>query len=191
MAKLYFRYSAMNSGKTTALIQVAYNYEERDMKVVIIKPAVDTKGSSKIVSRIGLKRNADIVLDHEASAKDALKPYGKIDCVLVDEAQFLAPLQVDELFWYAVENDTPVMAYGLRTDFKMVGFPGATRLLEIAHDLQEIKTICRCGRKAILNGRKVNGEFVFEGDQVAIEGKDNVDYESLCASCYKRYSIPV
>lgn len=191
MAKLYFRYSAMNSGKTTALIQVAHNYEERDMQVVIVKPAVDTKGSGKIISRIGLKRNADILLAPNESVKKALKPYGKIHCVLVDEAQFLTPSQVDELFWYAVETDTPVMAYGLRTDFKMIGFPGATRLLEMAHDLQEIKTICRCGRKAILNGRKVNGEFVFEGDQVAIDGKDNVEYESLCASCYKRFSTPV
>ena len=181
----------MNSGKTTALIQVAYNYEERDMKVVIIKPAVDTKGSSKIISRIGLKRNVDVVLGQTDSALKSLKPFGKVDCILVDEAQFLTPSQVDELFWYAVETDTPVMAYGLRTDFKMAGFPGATRLLEIAHDLQEIKTICRCGRKAMLNGRKVNGEFVFEGNQVAIDGKDNVDYESLCATCYKRFSTPV
>ena len=191
MAKLYFRYSAMNSGKSTALIQVAHNYEERDMKVVIIKPAIDTKGTTKIVSRIGLKRTADILLHQNDSVVAALKPFGKRDCVLVDEAQFLTAPQVDELFWYAIETDTPVMAYGLRTDFKMVGFPGATRLLELAHDLQEIKTICRCGRKAILNGRKVNGEFVFEGDQVAIDGKDNVDYESLCGSCYKRFSTPV
>lgn len=189
MAKLYFRYSAMNSGKTTALIQVAYNYEERDMKVVIVKPAVDTKGSNKIVSRIGLKRNADVVLTGKDSIAKVLKPFGKVDCVLVDEAQFLTPKQVDELFWYAVEADTPVMAYGLRTDFKMAGFPGATRLLEIAHDLQEIKTICRCGRKATLNGRKLDGEFVFEGNQVAIDGKDNIDYESLCAACYKRYIL--
>lgn len=191
MAKLYFRYSAMNSGKTTALIQVAHNYEERDMKVVLIKPAVDTKGNNKIVSRIGLKRTADILLQPGASVLAALKPFGKRGCVLVDEAQFLAPSQVDELFWYAVDTNTPVMAYGLRTDFKMQGFPGATRLLEIAHDLQEIKTICRCGRKAILNGRKVNGEFVSEGEQVAIDGKDNVDYESLCAVCYRRFVAPL
>lgn len=191
MAKLYFRYSAMNSGKTTALIQVAYNYEERDMKVVIIKPAIDTKGNNKIISRIGLKRTADIMLKPGDSALEALKAFGKRDCVLVDEAQFLTPAQVDELFWYAVDYKTPVMAYGLRTDFKMHSFPGATRLLEVAHDLQEIKTICRCGKKAILNGRKVNGEFVSEGEQVAIDGKDNVDYESLCATCYRRFVLPL
>lgn len=191
MAKLYFRYSAMNSGKTTALIQVAHNYEERDMHVVIIKPAVDTKGSNKIISRIGLKRTADILLKPDESVLKVLEKFGKQSCVLIDEAQFLTSGQVDELFWYAVDSDTPVMAYGLRTDFKMQGFPGATRLLEIAHDLQEIKTICRCGRKAILNGRKVNGEFVSEGEQVAIDGKDNVDYESLCAVCYRRYVSPL
>lgn len=191
MAKLYFRYSAMNSGKTTALIQVAHNYEERDMHVVIIKPAVDTKGSNKIISRIGLKRTADILLKPDESVLKVLEKFGKQSCVLIDEAQFLTAKQVDELFWYAVDSDTPVMAYGLRTDFKMRGFPGATRLLEIAHDLQEIKTICRCGRKAILNGRKVNGEFVSEGEQVAIDGKDNVDYESLCAVCYRRFVSPL
>lgn len=191
MAKLYFRYSAMNSGKTTSLIQVAYNYEERHMKVVIIKPAIDTKGNNKIISRIGLKRTADIMLKPGESALEALEPFGKRHCVLVDEAQFLEPNQVDELFWYAVDMKTPVMAFGLRTDFKMIGFPGATRLLEVAHDIQEIKTICRCGRKAILNGRKVNGEFVSEGEQVAIDGKHNVDYESLCAVCYRRFVSPI
>lgn len=190
MAKLYFRYSAMNSGKTTTLIQAAHNYEERDMRVVIIKPALDSKGTNKIVSRIGLKRTADIVLTSTMSVVEALARCGKRDCVLIDEAQFLTPQQVDDLFWHAVLSDTPVLAYGLRTDFKMQGFPGATRLLEIAHELQEIKTICRCGKKAILNGRKRNGEFVSDGEQVAIDGRDSVDYESLCAICYRRFVMP-
>lgn len=184
MAKLYFRYSAMNSGKTTSLIQTAFNYEERGMLTVIIKPAVDTKGVDKIISRLGASEPVDILLTPEASAEEALLAYPDCRCVLVDEAQFLQPEQVNELFWYAVRQDVPVIAFGLRTDFQTIGFPGATRLLELAHDLQELKTICRCGRKAMLNGRKLNGRFILEGQQVAIEGEQSIDYESLCAKCY-------
>lgn len=184
MAKLYFRYSAMNSGKTTALIQAAYNYEERGMRVAIIKPAVDTKAAGQILSRLGAARPVDILLAPNERLADILSTYTDLACVLVDEAQFLAPQQVDELFWYAVQADVPVLAYGLRTDFQTNGFPGASRLLELAHELQELKTICRCGRKALLNGRKRGGRFVFEGNQVAIDGEAATEYESLCAACY-------
>lgn len=188
MAKLYFRYSAMNSGKTTALIQSAFNYKERGMHALVLKPGVDTKGGQEIVSRIGAKRKVDVVLESGTSAKEAVQKFrGKTElhCILVDEAQFLEPQQVDELFWYAVNEDVPVLSYGLRTDFRGVGFPGSTRLLELAHELQELKTICRCGKKALFNGRKVNGMFVAEGNQVAIDGEDAVEYESLCARCYQ------
>lgn len=187
MSKLYFRYSAMNSGKTTSLIQTAFNYEERGMQVVIIKPATDTKGGADVLSRLGVERKVNIILGKDQSVIDALVDYPEVRCVLVDEAQFLQPQQVDDLFWYATKANVPVIAFGLRTDFQTVGFPGATRLLELAHDLQELKTICRCGKKAILNGRKVNGKFIFEGNQVAIEGEDDIQYESLCASCYDEF----
>lgn len=186
MAKLYFRYSAMNSGKTTALIQTAYNYEERGMKVVIVKPAIDLKGRDNIVSRLGIKRPVDILVNPRESLTDILNTYGTLHCVLVDEAQFLTSDQVEQLFWFAADTNVPVIAYGLRTDFQTVGFPGASRMLEIAHEIQEIKTICRCGKKAIFNGRKRNGEFVAKGNQVAIDGTDKVEYESLCANCYKQ-----
>lgn len=185
MAKLYFRYSAMNSGKTTSLIQAAYNYEERGMKVLTLKPSIDTKGQGTIISRLGIKRPVDIMVKPEDELTDTLAQYNDIHCILVDEAQFLTPSQVDELFWYAATCDVPVMAYGLRTDFQTVGFPGATRLLELAHEVQELKTICRCGKKAVFNGRKRNGKFVAEGEQVAIDGADKVEYESLCANCYR------
>jgi thymidine kinase len=190
MAKLYFRYSAMNSGKTTALIQAAFNYEERGMRVVVIKPQIDTKGDDQIISRLGTNRKVDVLLGHnqsiaELQALDSIASDQPLRCVLVDEAQFLTPEQVEDLFWFAVNTDIPVMAYGLRSDFQMKGFPGATRLLELAHELQELKTICRCGRKALLNGRKRNGEFISEGDQVAIEGKAKIEYESLCGRCYQ------
>jgi len=177
----------MNSGKTTSLIQTAFNYEERGMQVVIIKPATDTKGGADVLSRLGVERKVNIILGKDQSVIDALVDYPEVRCVLVDEAQFLQPQQVDDLFWYATKANVPVIAFGLRTDFQTVGFPGATRLLELAHDLQELKTICRCGKKAILNGRKVNGKFIFEGNQVAIEGEDDIQYESLCASCYDEF----
>lgn len=189
MAKLYFRYSAMNSGKTTALIQAAYNYEERGMTVVVIKPIIDGKGDNNIVSRLGTNRPADILLksaDNVRTLLDAQLNKSRYRCVLIDEAQFLTSKQVDDLFWFAVEQDIPVLTYGLRTDFQTNGFAGSTRLLELAHELQELKTICRCGRKAILNGRKRNGVFIVSGKQVAIEGEDTIEYESLCARCYKK-----
>ncbi len=185
MAKLYFRYSAMNSGKTTALIQTAHNYEERGMAVLVLKPAVDSKGKHEVLSRLGSRRAVDIVVEAEASLPQLLKSHGKVDCILVDEAQFLQPVQVSDLFWYAVDRDTPVIAYGLRTDFKTDGFPGASRLLELAHEITELKTICRCGKKAMLNARKLNGRFVLEGDQVEIDDKAHVEYEALCAKDYK------
>ena len=107
----------------------------------------------------------------------------KIACLLIDEAQFLTHEQVDQALEIAVLDDVPVLAYGIRTDFLTNGFPGSLRLLEIAHSLEELKTICRCGRKALFNARKLDGKFVFDGEQVAIDGV-NVTYESLCPSCY-------
>ena len=184
MSKLYFRYSAMNAGKTTALLQVANNYEERGMKVLLIKPAVDTKGDNKVVSRLGIDREVDILL----SAKDSVLSHinsEKLDAIIVDEAQFLTPKQVDELYYITKINNIPILCYGLRTDFQMKGFPGASRLLEIADDIEEIKTICRCGKKATLNMRFVGGKPTFSGSQVVIDnGKDNVTYESVCGQCY-------
>ncbi|MEE0726086.1 MAG: thymidine kinase, partial [Clostridium saudiense] len=109
------------------------------------------------------------------------------DCILVDEVQFFKAYQIDQLFEIAVCLDIPVICYGLRTDFKMQGFEGSTRLLLLAHSIEELKTICKCGKKAILNGRKINGKFVFEGEQVAIDNIDNVEYESLCGHCYFKF----
>lgn len=191
MAKLYFRYGAMNSGKSTALMQVAHNYHERGMKAIIVKPTVDTKGGAKIVSRLGIDRYVNLEVNREQDLYDKLLDYrkenGGIDCVLIDESQFLKKEQIDQLFRFAVIEKTPVICYGLRTDFKLNGFEGSKRLLLIAHSIEELKTICRCGRKAVFNGRKVNGNFTFEGDQVAIDGENKVEYESLCAECYFKY----
>ncbi len=188
MGKLYFRHGAMNSGKSTALLQVAYNYEERGQKVALVKPAVDTKGDTKVVSRLGMVREVDFLILPNENLREKLREYmeakgAKIDCLLLDEAQFLTAKQVDEAMEIAVLDGVPVLAYGIRTDFLTHGFPGSIRLLEIAHSLEELKTICRCGRKAMFNARLKNGQFVFDGDQVAIDG-DQVTYESLCPNCY-------
>ncbi|WP_290655418.1 thymidine kinase [Kocuria sp.] len=202
MAKLYFRYGAMNSGKSTALLQAAYNYEERGQRVLLAKPQVDSKGEDRILSRLGVTRTVDFLIPPGASVMtlftqhatgenpDALLEHVQaqpVACVLVDEAQFLEPEQVDDLLRIAVLSEVPVMAYGIRTDFRTRSFPGSERLMELAHTLEELKTICRCGRKALFNTRRVGDEFVFEGDQVAIDGVA-VTYESLCAACYLRES---
>jgi thymidine kinase len=188
MAKLYFRYGAMNCGKSTALQQVAYNYEERGMQVVIIKPRIDTKGGDKVISRLGIERTVDLIVDKDDDLYKTIRHYlnekGAVDCILVDEVQFITRDQVDSLFEIAVKENIPVICYGLRTDFLMNGFEGSERLLLLAHSIEELKTICSCGRKALLNGRKIDGEFVFEGNQVAIENENNVEYESLCPTCY-------
>lgn len=182
----------MNSGKSTNLIQVAYNYEERGMKVVLIKPGVDKKGGDKIVSRLGVEREVDFVFCEKDNIYNEIQRYinngGKIDCILGDESQFFTEKQIDDLFKVAVVLNIPVICYGLRTDFKTKGFEGSLRLLSIAHSLEELKTICSCGKKAVLNGRKVNGKFVVEGEQVAIDTVDNVEYESLCGYCYYKYN---
>ena len=206
MAKLYFRYGAMNSGKSTGLLQTAYNYEERDQRVLLLKAVVDTKGEDSVVSRLGVSRRVDLLVDADDDlralvhrrALSGARPVRDedgvpreaaatlrevLDCVLIDEAQFLTALQVDQLMEIALIDDVPVLAYGIRTDFRTVSFPGSRRLLEIAHSLEELKTICRCGRKAIFNARKVGESFVFDGDQVAIDSGD-VTYESLCGQCY-------
>ncbi len=185
MSKLYFRYGAMNSGKTTLLIQVAHNYEERGMKVVILKPGIDTKGNDKIVTRIGLKRKVDHIVQSDEKLINYLCTLPlDIVCVLVDEAQFLTRDQVDDLFMFTKLKNIPVICYGLRSDFKTMAFPGSLRLFEVSDVMEELITICRCGKRAKFNGRIVNGEFTSNGEQVAIDGENHVEYESLCGKCY-------
>ncbi|CAL4859182.1 thymidine kinase [Microbacterium sp. MM2322] len=207
MAKLYFRYGAMNSGKSTALLQAAFNYEERGQHVLLAKPEIDTKGADQISSRLGVERTVDFLIGPEDDARElfavhrrrvqreaeaALVPDVQTDvaCLLVDEAQFLQPEQIDDLLRVAVSDGIPVLAYGIRTDFQTRAFPGSARLMELAHSLEELKTICRCGSKALFNARLVGGRFVFDGDQVAIDelSPDRVTYESMCARCYLRES---
>ena len=174
------------------MLQAAHNYEERGHRVLLAKPSMDTKGDLGILSRLGVTRQVDFLLTPQADAYALFQEHRAqvlaesgldVSSLLVDEAQFLTETQVDDLLRIAIIENVPVLAYGIRTDFQTVAFPGSRRLLEVAHSLEELKTICRCGRKAVFNGRKVDGVFVFDGDQVAIDGVE-VTYESLCGLCY-------
>lgn len=182
MAKLYFNFSAMNAGKSAILLQAAHNYRERGMRVLLMKPALDTRhGAGHIASRVGLSAPADVFeLDADISAHILIE-HGKekIACVLIDEAQFLSEAQVWQLARVADEQGIPVMCYGLRTDFEGELFAGSKALLAIADDLREIRTICWCGRKAIMNLRiDEAGRAVREGEQIEIGGDDR--YVALC-----------
>ena len=186
MAKLYFFYGAMNSGKTTRILQCEYNYKEQGMRAIIMKPSVDTKGDEKIVSRIGSTKKVDYPIKNDDNIFDLIvNEYGHVDLILVDEAQFLTARQVNQLMDIVIDLDIPVMCYGLRTDFKGNGFPGSTRLLEIAHELTEIKTICECGKKAMFNVRLVNGKVATEGESVAIDGVGKISYTVACSKCFR------
>ena len=184
MSKLYFRYGAMGSGKSTALLQVAYNYNEKGMYVILMKPQIDTKAENKISSRIGIERAVDILIPRDSGIIELIPDTKKPHAIIVDESQFLTSDQVDELYFISKIYDIPVLCYGLRCDFQMKGFEGSTRLLEIADDIEEMKTICKCGNKATQNIRLVNGEPTFEGEQIIIDDHTKVEYKGVCGNCY-------
>ena len=190
MAQLYFRYGAMGCGKTMQLLQVAFNYEERGQKVCVIKPRTDTKNGTKLLTRIGPERETQFTFTKRDNIYNKIaKDYKNVDCILVDESQFLTPKQVDQLMDIVVNFNIPVMCYGLRLNFRQEdsGFEGATRLLQIAHKIEEIKTICDCGHKATLNCRFLNGKLVTEGPDILIDdGKTDIQYRALCQNCYHR-----
>lgn len=182
MAKLYFRFGAMNCGKTTALLQVAHNYQEKGLNVVVLKSSTDKKGDKNIVSRLGIEREVDYLLDPTDNILDKINLEG-LNCILVDEVQFMTDSQVKELWMIAKLYDISVICYGLKTNFKAQLFEGSKALLSVADELEELVTICSCGRKAKFNARVENGEFVKEGAEVAIDGID-ASYEPLCGKCY-------
>ena len=182
MAKLHFRYAAMNAGKSTALLQAAHNYEERGMRVRLFTAALDVRaGKGVIASRLGLAREAetfgpdtDFVCAHLGSG---------LACLLVDEAQFLTPHQVRQLHRLAHVDGLPVVCYGLRSDFRAEAFPGAAALLTLADDIEEMKSVCACGRKATMNLRiDERGQRVNEGEQVFIGGNER--YRAICPACF-------
>ena len=191
MSKLYFRYGAMGCGKTMQLLQVAFNYEERGHKVCVTKPATDTKNGTKLLTRIGPERETNFCFDRKTNLYNVIsEEYKDVQCVLVDESQFLTKDQVDQLMQVTIDLGIPVMCYGLRLNFRREdgGFEGATRLLQIAHDIEEIKTICECGHKATYNARFLDGKLVADGPDVLIDdGKTKIEYRAICPACYERY----
>lgn len=185
MAKMHFKYASMNSGKSIDLIRTAHNYEENCYKVLIISPIVGKDSNNKISSRVGLYRNADILLLYSDNILEVLK--GKLEdkaVILVDEAQFLSSKQVYDLFIISKALDIPVICYGLRTNFKMESFAGSKRLLELAEVLEELSTLCACGQIARFVARKVGDNFVKDGEEVIIKGTENIEYVPMCGKCY-------
>ncbi len=237
MATLRFRYSPMNAGKSSNLLQVAHNYNERGMNVLLMKPSLDTKGDDRVVAR-GMKdsRKVDYLVTPNMNIYDLVVEYLKknnkeytdnsflierikkiesdpkkidamynvindylvnqgydnrfdkiLSAILIDEAQFLTEKQVKELSDITVILDIPVICFGLRTDFKGNLFPGSEALFRYANSLEELTTVCVCGKKALHNARLVNGKYVSDGDQVAIDEKDDVTYISLCPEHYREF----
>lgn len=190
MAKLYFRYSAMNAGKTTQLLQVKYNYEERGQNVLLLKPAIDNRQvADQVISRIGLASDAVIIdstIDLLELVKQAMVEH-EVNCLLIDEAQFITRPQVLQLCRIVDNMGIPVIAYGLRSDFRGNLFPGSEALLALADSIEELKTICWCGKKAIMNTRLLNGKAVYEGEQVQIGG--NESYISLCRKHWREGKV--
>lgn len=180
MAKLYFRYSAMNAGKSTAMLQVAHNYEEQGQQVRLFTAAIDDRyGIGRVTSRLGPQRDAHVFDD----GFDFLRDCPQVACILVDESQFLTPDQVRQLHRVAQVRGIPVICYGLRTDFRGEPFPGSTYLLALADDIEEIKNICTCGKKATMNVRvDPEGRRIREGEQISIGGNDS--YRHVCGRCF-------
>ena len=176
----------MNSGKTTRILQCAYNYEEQGMHPIIMKPKIDTKGNDYIISRIGSKRKVDFLIEQKENIYDYIvEKYTNVDLIIIDESQAFTEKQVNQLMDVVIDLKIPVMCIGLRTDFQGNSFPGARRLLDIAHELTEIKTICECGHKAMFNVRMIDGKVQTEGDSVAIDGEGKVTYTVACARCFR------
>ena len=187
MAKLYFKYGAMDSSKTAQALITKYNYEENDLKVWLIKPSADTRDGAQILrSRIGLESQVEVIAPEvDIYARFLGSRVRRSDVIIVDECQFLTEKQIDQLRTIVDEHNIPVMCFGLRTDFQTRLFPGSRRLMEVADTIQEIKTICDCGAKATVNARiDGTGHIVTEGAQVVLGGNDS--YIAMCHKCYIR-----
>lgn len=185
MAKLYFKYGAMGSSKSAQALITKFNYEELGMTVWLIKPSIDTRdGKSAIRSRIGLHQEADAI-PPEADLCGLYRQMDKKDVIIADECQFFTPEQIDQLRALVDEDNVPVLCFGLRTDFLTHLFPGSARLFEVADSITEIKTVCACGSKAIVNAR-IDGEgnVITAGEQVLLGGNDA--YIAMCHKCWKK-----
>ena len=195
MAKLYFKFGAMSSSKTANALMTKFNYEEKGNRVWLIKPDLDNRDDyvneegrriTVVKSRVGLMAEAEAVCQEENLLErfEELCRTAPVDVIICDECQFLAPHQVDELKYIADLRDTPVLCFGLRSDFQTRLFPGSARLFEIADSISEIKSVCRCGKKAIVNARlNEQGQVIVDGEQICIGGDDK--YEAMCWGCWQ------
>ncbi len=186
MTKLYFKYGAMGSSKTATALITKYNYEERHMKVLLLKPSADDRdGRAVIRSRVGLQAEAEVVTP-ERDIRDLFRSCGGADAIIADESQFFTAEQIDQLRAIVDEENVPVLCFGLRTDFLTKLFPGSLRLLEVADSITEIKTICSCGAKATVNARiDAEGYIITQGQQVFLGGNDS--YIAMCHKCWKTH----
>jgi len=184
MAKLYFKYGAMGSSKTAQALITKYNYEENDLNVWLIKPSADTRDGATILrSRIGLEAEVAVMTpETDVYQQFCRTQAGNCHAVIVDECQFMTPVQIDQLRAIVNDFNIPVMCFGLRTDFQTRLFPGSMRLMELADCIEEIKTMCDCGAKATVNARISDGFIVTEGAQVVLGGNDS--YIAMCHRCY-------
>lgn len=192
MAKLYFKFGAMGSSKTAQALMTKFNYEEKGKSVWLMKPATDNRDDKRdeygnvltvIKSRIGLTAPAEVISETDSILDIFSRSHSGVDVIICDECQFLTEAQVSELKRIVDEFGVPVLCFGLRADFQTKLFPGSKRLFEIADSITEIKSICRCGRKATVNARfDDNGTIITEGDQICIGGNDR--YEGMCHKCY-------
>ncbi len=185
MAKLYFKYGAMGSSKSAQALMTKFNYEEKGRTVWLMKPKTDSREEKGLVrSRVGLEAKADVISRTDDIYDSFLTGLNRhVDVIIADECQFFSPDQIDMLRRIVDEHDIPVLCFGLRTDFQTKLFPGSKRLLEVADSITEIKTICRCGKKATVNARfDKDGRITTRGDQVFIGG--NESYEAMCHKCW-------
>lgn len=188
MAKLYFKFGTMGSSKTAQALITKFNYEELDMGVLLLKPVIDSRdGADDVIkSRVGLTAKVTPVAPGDNLYKlfEDTRRTRPLHVIIVDECQFLTPAQVDDLSQITIDFDIPVICFGLRTDFRTKLFPGSARLFELADSITEIKYICKCGKKAAVNARIVNGKVVTEGEQIFIGG--NESYIAMCKSCWQK-----
>lgn len=183
MAKLYFRYGTVGSAKTLNLLAVAHNYRQQGKSIILLKPEIDTRfGADNIRSRAGLEMTADILVNAETDL--SAFAWDGVDCILVDEAQFLSPYHIEQIRHLTLERNIPAICYGLRTDFKTRLFPGSLRLMELADSIEEVKATCHyCNRKSCANLKHVNGVAVCEGPSIQLGAEER--YYPVCFKCYQ------
>ncbi len=184
MKRLYFKYGVMGSSKSAQALMTAFNYRQKGYNVLLLKPSIDTREKNQVISsRIGLQEPC-LVFDKTTNLFNFVRNQKEVQVVIVDEVQFCTKQQIDELKELTL-NDMTVLCYGLKTNFKGELFEGSKRLMELAESLQEIKAVCRCGSKATMNARVVNGKVVTSGNEIQIGGDEK--YEAMCYACYKKY----